>query len=1066
MPAEDPLQEAAELSLFHDHPDPMWVRDLESLRFLEVNEAAIQRYGYDRDTFLAMRSVDIRPPEDRAAFEDEIAKASAGLDNHGIWRHLTKSGEMLFVDVRARTIAFRGRPARLVVCRDVTATVAMRRELDTALANERASRAAAEAAAERYRRLFDSIPGKVLVLRPPDFVIVAASDAYLEATMTTRETIVGRQVFAVFPDDPADPAADGVRNFRASLERTLATGKTDVLEVQRYPVRRPAARGGGFEERFWSPVNTPIQGTDGKIAFVVHRVVDVTDLVRAGGGGAGRPLPPTADPGLHPELDIVLRVHELKRAYAALERRDAMLRNALRINKVGTWEQDLATMRLQGSEQVYAMFGADPAAFPNTQEAFLALVHPDDRDRVERDQAAAMASGRPFEMVYRTVKPDGAVRTFRESAEVVRVEGRDVAVGMVQDVTDFLAAQAEQQSLAQRLHDTLERISDAFFLLDRDWCFGFVNSEAERVLGRSREAMLGRSVWEIFPEAEGSLFERHYRHAVATGESAVFEADYAPLGKWFDVRAYATGDGLAVYFQDVTERRQREEQLRSSEERFRLVAQATDDVVRDCDLRADRVWWNGALTTILGHDPARLATGARAWQDHVHPDDRNRVAGHFAAAISGDAGRWELEYRFLRGDGSVARIVDRGFVMRDEAGAAVRLVASMVDVTKRRELDERLHHAQKLEAVGYLTGGIAHDFNNLLTIILGNAELLEDALADPSLRDLARLTVGAAERGAELTNRLLAFARRQTLQPRAVPLDELVGGMQGMLRRTLPESIELELSAELGLWPALVDPGQLEAALLNLAINARDAMPKGGRLTITLDNAPLAPGATADWAEGEGGPYVRVAVTDTGTGMAPKVAARAFDPFFTTKEVGQGSGLGLPMVYGFVTQSGGRVRLESEVDLGTTVELYLPRAEAAVTAATNDAEDPLTGGPEHVLVVEDDDLVRHHVTAQLRGLGYRVSEAATGRTALELLEQRRDVDLLFTDIVMPGGMNGTELAREAQHRHPSLKVLFTSGYSDNAIAQYGDLATEVALLHKPYRRQELATKLRQVLDGG
>jgi len=383
------------------------------------------------------------------------------------------------------------------------------------------------------------------------------------------------------------------------------------------------------------------------------------------------------------------------------------------------------------------------------------------------------------------------------------------------------------------------------------------------------------------------------------------------------------------------------------------------------------------------------------------------------------------------------------------------------------ELDRRLRQAQKMEAIGQLTGGIAHDFNNLLTVILGNAELLVDSLAhQPELRGLAEMSATAAERGAELTGRLLAFARLQALDPRAVEVDRLVDDMSAMLRRTLGEQIGIETVYAKELCRGYVDRGQLEAALLNLCINARDAMADGGHLTIELANAEL----DEDYAQRHGdvtpGRYLMIAVSDTGTGMTPEVLAHAFEPFFTTKEVGKGSGLGLSMVYGFIKQSEGHVNIYSEPGGGTTVRLYVPCAETEAAVVQDAARDEAApGGDETILLVEDDEMVRAFVARQLEGLGYRVLQAVNGQDALTALEREPGIDLLFTDVVMPGGMGGRELAEAAHAMRPDLPVLFTSGYTENAIVHQGRLDAGVHLLNKPYRRTALARKVRLVLDG-
>jgi nitrogen-specific signal transduction histidine kinase len=373
-----------------------------------------------------------------------------------------------------------------------------------------------------------------------------------------------------------------------------------------------------------------------------------------------------------------------------------------------------------------------------------------------------------------------------------------------------------------------------------------------------------------------------------------------------------------------------------------------------------------------------------------------------------------------------------------------------------------------METIGRLTGGVAHDFNNLLTIIMGSAELLAERLADNErLRGTAQMILTASERGAELTKRMLAFSRRQPLEPQVLDVGRLVAGLEAMLRRTLGEDIEVQVRGARDLWRTVTDPAQLESAVLNLAINARDAMPGGGKLTIETANTHLDEDYAALNADVKAGDYVMVAVSDSGTGMAPEVLERAFEPFFTTKEVGKGSGLGLSMVYGFVKQSGGHVKAYSETGHGTTIKIYLPRADGA--ASTSQAREPLREalprGHELILAVEDDAAVRTQVELQLRNLGYRVVAAPDGRTALEALQAHPDVGLLFTDVIMPGGMNGRDLAAQAARLRPGLKVLFTSGYAENAIVHQGRLDPGVHLLNKPYRRQDLAKKVRQALDS-
>ena len=380
------------------------------------------------------------------------------------------------------------------------------------------------------------------------------------------------------------------------------------------------------------------------------------------------------------------------------------------------------------------------------------------------------------------------------------------------------------------------------------------------------------------------------------------------------------------------------------------------------------------------------------------------------------------------------------------------------------ELNQKLSQSQKMEAMGQLTGGVAHDFNNLLTVILGNSEYLaEKLIANKELHKIADSIATAAERGSDLTRSLLAFARKQPLMPQDIDIGQKVLGMEQLLRRTLGEHIECEFLLESGLWPASVDPGQLTSALLNLVLNARDAMPEGGRLAVEVSNISLDESDVDVNGEARAGDYVMVAVTDTGSGMDAEVAGRAFEPFFTTKEVGKGTGLGLSMVYGFAKQSGGSMQIHSEPGQGTAVKLFFPRLDAPHgTNAPVVDRIAIPAGNETILVVEDDDMVRSYVEKELAELGYRVIAARNGREALEILRQPDEIQLLFTDVVMPGGMFGPELARQASRLRPDLKILFTSGYSEQPVQPLDGVDAKV--LNKPYRRNDLASMLRKVLQ--
>ena len=494
------------------------------------------------------------------------------------------------------------------------------------------------------------------------------------------------------------------------------------------------------------------------------------------------------------------------------------------------------------------------------------------------------------------------------------------------------------------------------------------------------------------------------------------------------------------------------------------------------------------------------------WHDRIFREDQVRVADLSEMAFSNQARELIAEFRITRADDDALRWIEaRGIIFYDAFGKPVRVVGLNVDVTERkraimrlraftetleesikertRELEaeyaarqkaeESLRQAQKMEAVGQLTGGVAHDFNNLLTVVLGGLETigrqvpqLPESPATTRLNRAREMALHGVQRAVTLTTRLLAFSRQQPLVPRPLDANRLVSGVCELLRRTLGENIALETVLAGGLWPSFADANQLENALLNLALNARDAMPDGGKMTIETANCYLDDAYVRGLPEPVArGQYVMVAVADTGMGMDRATLEKAFEPFFTTKEVGKGTGLGLSQVYGFVRQSAGHVKIYSEIGEGTTIKIYLPRyVGVAEGLEADDMPDAMRAiGTETILVAEDDDALRTYTTDILRELGYRVLEAASGADALQILDRDIEIDLLFSDVVMPGGINGRQLADEALSRRPKLKVLFTTGYTRNAIVHHGRLDPDTHLISKPFSFQELATKLRSRL---
>ena len=517
---------------------------------------------------------------------------------------------------------------------------------------------------------------------------------------------------------------------------------------------------------------------------------------------------------------------------------------------------------------------------------------------------------------------------------------------------------------------------------------------------------------------------------------------------------------------DLNVLQQAEEGVRQSEQRFRDYAETSSDWFWETGPDHAFTYISERLSA-FGIDPAALIgksrldaatdleTEPQKWREHIATLERHEPFRSFEYTCRGLAG----QQRHVSVNGRPIFAADGRFM--GYRGTAT-------DLTKQHEAEERLRQSQKMDAIGQLTGGVAHDFNNVLTVISGTIDILREGMADrPQLVAVAQLIEDAATRGAEITSQLLTFARRQPLEPREIDVNGMVNDTAKLLKPTLGEHIEIERVLANNAWSALADPSQLSAAIINLAINARDAMPGGGKLTFKTANVMLDEVDASDAGKVKTGEFVMIAVTDTGQGIPADIRDRVFEPFFTTKGIGLGTGLGLSMVYGFAKQSGGTVEIDSEEGCGTVIKLYLPRSagRAAMTAEPAHA----TGTPrghETILVVEDDALVQGYVIAQLGSLGYRTLVAHDGVAALALVDQGVDFDLLFTDVILPGGMNGRELAKAVLKRRGEVKVLYTSGYTDNAIVHEGRLDPGVALLGKPYRKSHLAQKIRDVLGSG
>ena len=745
------------------------------------------------------------------------------------------------------------------------------------------------------------------------------------------------------------------------------------------------------------------------------------------------------------------------------------------VAQVGSWELDVDSNGLYWSEGIYRIFGVSHSEFQACFSSFFGFVHPDDREGLMAAQQRALAGEAPLDLVHRILRPNGEVHYVRERATLLvsDVDQRITLVGTVQDVTDEHNQEQALRKQAHVLNDVLGRLSRACRLgqigaweVQLPGLETRIDEEIYRILGLNNDGTFSlEQAFSFFPPPDRQCLQDVFASCCATGEpydETLQIITCTGERRWTrsigEACVDAAGTVLAVRgaFQDITDLVEARQALEAVSKRLEITLECMSDAFYILDLEWRFVFVNAQVSHLLRHEKSDLL-GTCIWD--VFPQlQRSVLQANFQAAMhTGCVQRFEF---FDAG-------LSRWFLLSahpSDQGLAVYFR----DVTEQRVLAEQYKQVQRLESLGQLTGGVAHDFNNLLTVILGNAELLSEQLeGDERLRRLADMIRGAAQRSAELTQRLLAFARKQPLDPRPTDLNRLIHDLEPMLRRSLGEQVEVELVTAVNLWPTLVDPGQMESGLVNLAVNARDALPKGGRLTIETSNTVLDAAYVSQHADVAAGPYVMVAVSDTGEGIPASVLPKVFDPFFTTKEKGKGTGLGLATLYGFVKQSRGHVVIESEVGHGTTVTIYLPRLLQPVAAPSGSVGSSVhgQGHGELVLVVEDDAMVRKYATGQLESLGYRVLEAGNGAEGLAILRERQDVQLLFTDVVMPGGMSGQQLAEAALELHPSLPVLYTSGYAEDVIVHNGRLDPGVQLLSKPYRRAELANKVRLVLSA-
>jgi PAS domain S-box-containing protein len=809
---------------------------------------------------------------------------------------------------------------------------------------------------------------------------------------------------------------------RRELERALAEGRASD---ERWHLRRDG-------EQFWaSGEMTPIRDQDGTPVGLVKVLRDRTEQYRA---------------------SEALRQSELR------------LRRAQEAGRVGVFALDLPTRIVSGSTTFFRLYGLGEIETA-TEAEIAALVLPDDWREISSKRNYALDDA-PRDIEYRIRRADdGTLRWISRKAEYERdAEGRPLRlVGVVQDVTEQRLARREAEQNAAQFLALAQALPTQIWTAQADGTVDWYNACVCDYTGWQSGELHAARWSEILHADDLAQAMQRWQSAVATGgtyecELRMRRSDGAY--RWHIARALPIlgEDGRILRWVGISTdiHEQKVAQARSTSDRDRIWG-LSQEIMLVCDgggvIRAA----NPSTTRLLGWSADEMV--GRMLPEFVHRDDLATAAAEIAKLAHGPT-TLAFESRFRTKDGGTSLIA----CSAEPAGDVFYIVGR--DVTEQRAAEEALRQSQKMEAVGQLTGGIAHDFNNLLQGITGSLTVIQKLIAQGRVTELDRFIRGAmtsAARAAALTHRLLAFSRRQPLNPRAVRANPLVSSMDDLLRRTLGERIDLNLALAADLWPTMCDPNQLESAILNLVINARDAMPDGGRLTIQTHNAAV------DGTRRQGlkaGEYVCISVTDTGTGMSADTTAKAFEPFFTTKPIGQGTGLGLSMIYGFVRQSGGFVDIDSELGAGTTVVLYLPRSKGTTDEAEPSAQATSEHGArrnETVLVVEDEPVVRALIVEVLRELGYRALEADDGPSGLSILESNQRIELLVTDIGLPG-LNGRQVVEAARQLRPSLRVLFMTGYAETAGMASGFLEPGMAMITKPFAMDALALRIRESLE--
>lgn len=1141
-------RESSSSRVFRSAATGIATTDLEG-RVRQMNAAYARMLERSPEVLLGVDLTSLTHPDDRARVQALVGELREGRRDHAVLeqRYVTEARREVWCRVSfAVERSAAGTITGIVwVAEDVSDLKVAEAELTAALAREQRARREADEASATYRRTAALLQMACRVVRMGAWWV----DLGAEPVLSWSD-----EVFAIFGLRPgrAPTVEEALARYTPAAREAVQVALSRCIETgEPYDVEGEIVRADGVH--VWTrSIGEAVRDGSGRVTRVQGALLDITA-----------------------ERVAEASISESRRRFQQLA--DAMPFIVWTATADGSVDYSNAAF--------FAYTGVPTDAPPETR--WQPCLHPDDVAACFETWAACVRDGTPYEIEYRLRRRDGAYRWFRVNAVPIRDPDGSVRVwyGTGIDVDENKRLERDASRTAARLSATIESLTDAFVLVDDAWRLVHVNAEAERLLGRPRADLLGADLWSHLRDEPGNRFEAHVRRAADERVAVDFDTHYEALDTWFEVRAFPSDEGLAIYVRDVTERRRLLERLRESELRFRQLAKATNDAIWDWNLLTHELWWNEGFEALFGYDRSEIEPTIESWTTRVHPEDHEAVVGGVDAALAAHAPGWSGEYRFRRKDGSYAFVFDRGHVLYDTGGRPVRMIGGMTDltdwkkaeetlaeqaelldhaqdaifvvgadervtywnsgaerligwssteavgqrvdtllrldvgairrciseagrdggwtaelellsrvgeprtvasrwsvlagrssrgvlviatdVTQRKHIEAQLMRAQRLESVGTLAGGIAHDLNNVLAPILTSVEMLRDGEQDPERLEDLEVLEASATRGAEMVRQLLAFARGRTGDRREpTDLADIVADVLRITHETFPKNVTARFVRGVS-WPIQADPTQMHQLLMNLCVNARDAMPNGGLLTLAVEGVVLDESYAGMNVEARPGPYVLVRVEDTGLGMTQDVQNRIFEPFFTTKELGKGTGLGLSTCHAIVKNHGGFIHVYSEPNKGTRFKIYLP-AEASRTSIDTIVMQTAglpRGNGELVLIVDDEEAIRRVTSRTLERYGYRAIVAANGAEAVSLYAQHQgEVAVVLTDMSMPI-MDGPATIVALKAIDPNVLIIGSSGLDANGMLAKAMGAGVVDFVPKPYGAEALLQRIHRVLQG-